>query len=92
MSCLLEGQPDDSAPGPTELAREPLLCAQSTALDLETEVPAGDLGLETAHRAQLVLLPVELKEEIDLLKVENRNLQEKLQREICLKEDLEKVS
>ncbi|XP_069423005.1 pericentrin isoform X18 [Ovis canadensis] len=74
-----------------ELAREPLLCAQSTALELETEVPAGDLGLETAHRAQLVLLPVELKEEIDLLKVENRNLQEKLQREICLKEDLEKM-
>ena len=71
----MEGQPDDSAPGPTELAREPLLCAQSTALELETEVPAGDLGLETAHRAQLVLLPVELKEEIDLLKVENRNLQ-----------------
>ncbi|XP_068825668.1 pericentrin [Capricornis sumatraensis] len=74
-----------------ELAQEPLLCAQSTALELETEVSAGDLGLETAHRAQLVLLPVELKEEIDLLKVENRNLQEKLQREICLKEDLEKV-
>ncbi|XP_040120477.1 pericentrin isoform X2 [Oryx dammah] len=74
-----------------ELAREPVLCAQSPALELETEVPAGDLGLETAHRAQLVLIPVELKEEIDLLKVENRNLQEKLQREICLKEDLEKV-
>ncbi|XP_070233953.1 pericentrin isoform X10 [Bos mutus] len=74
-----------------ELAREPLLCAQSVALELETEVPAGDMGLETAHRAQLVLLPVELKKEIDLLKVENRNLQEKLQREICLKEDLEKV-
>ncbi|XP_055425854.1 pericentrin isoform X14 [Bubalus kerabau] len=74
-----------------ELAREPLLCAQSTALELETEVPAGDLGLETAHMAQLLLLPVELKEEIDLLKVENRNLQEKLRREICLKEDLEKV-
>ncbi|XP_059746168.1 pericentrin isoform X2 [Bos taurus] len=74
-----------------ELAREPLLCAQSVALELETEVQAGDMGLETAHRAQLVLLPVELKKEIDLLKVENRNLQEKLQREICLKEDLEKV-
>ncbi|XP_027404097.1 pericentrin isoform X1 [Bos indicus x Bos taurus] len=74
-----------------ELAREPLLCAQRVALELETEVPAGDMGLETAHRAQLVLLPVELKKEIDLLKVENRNLQEKLQREICLKEDLEKV-
>ena len=55
-------------------------------------MPAGDLGLETTKRAQLTLLPVELKEEIDLLKVENRNLQEKLQREICLKEDLEKVS
>ena len=61
-------------------------------MELETEVQAGDLGLETTHRAQLTLLPVELKEEIDLLKVENRNLQEKLQREICLKEDLEKVS
>ena len=61
-------------------------------MELETEVPAGDLGLETTQRAQLTLLPVELKEEIDLLKVENRNLQEKLQREICLKEDLEKVS
>ena len=43
---------------PTELAREPLLCAQSVALELETEVQAGDMGLETAHRAQLVLLPV----------------------------------
>ncbi|XP_061280038.1 pericentrin isoform X9 [Bos javanicus] len=74
-----------------ELAREPLLCAQSMALELETEVPAGDMDLETAHRAQLVLLPVDLKKEIDLLKVENRNLQEKLQREIYLKEDLEKV-
>ncbi|XP_065798217.1 pericentrin isoform X2 [Muntiacus reevesi] len=74
-----------------ELAREPLQCVQSTALELETEVPAGDLGLETTHRTQLMLLPVELKEEIDLLKVENRNLQEKLQREICLKEDLEKM-
>ncbi|CAI9176048.1 unnamed protein product [Rangifer tarandus platyrhynchus] len=74
-----------------ELAREPLQCAQSTALELETEVPAGNLGLETTHGAQLTLLPVELKEEIDLLKVENRNLQEKLQREICLKEDLEKM-
>ncbi|XP_017907961.1 PREDICTED: pericentrin isoform X7 [Capra hircus] len=89
----LEGElPAEGSEEPgRELAREPLLCAQSTALELETEVPAGDLGLETAHRAQLVLLPVELKEEIDLLKVENRNLQEKLQREICLKEDLEKV-
>ncbi|XP_043330588.1 pericentrin isoform X11 [Cervus canadensis] len=74
-----------------ELSREPLQCAQSTALELETEVPAGDLGLETTHSAQLMLLPVELKEEIDLLKVENRNLQEKLQREICLKEGLEKM-
>ncbi|KAB0373803.1 hypothetical protein FD755_014059 [Muntiacus reevesi] len=76
---------------PAGLAREPLQCVQSTALELETEVPAGDLGLETTHRTQLMLLPVELKEEIDLLKVENRNLQEKLQREICLKEDLEKM-
>ncbi|DAA32976.1 TPA: hypothetical protein BOS_1476 [Bos taurus] len=85
------GAADGCVVSPSELAREPLLCAQSVALELETEVQAGDMGLETAHRAQLVLLPVELKKEIDLLKVENRNLQEKLQREICLKEDLEKV-
>ncbi|XP_059777750.1 pericentrin isoform X1 [Balaenoptera ricei] len=70
-----------------ELARVPLLCAHSTAL----EVAAGDLGLETMHKAHLLLLPTELKEEIDLLKVENRNLHEKLQHEIRLKEDLEKV-
>ena len=66
----------------------PLLGAHSTAL----EVAAGDLGLETMHKAHLLLLPTELKEEIDLLKVENRNLHEKLQHEIRLKEDLEKVS
>ncbi|XP_055271726.1 pericentrin isoform X5 [Moschus berezovskii] len=90
---VLEGElPSGPSEEPgQELAQEPLLCAQSTALELETEVPAGDLGLEAAHKAQLLLLPVELKEEIDLLKVENRNLQEKLQREICLKEDLEKM-
>ncbi|XP_057402114.1 pericentrin isoform X7 [Balaenoptera acutorostrata] len=70
-----------------ELARVPLLGAHSTAL----EVAAGDLGLETMHKAHLLLLPTELKEEIDLLKVENRNLHEKLQHEIRLKEDLEKV-
>ncbi|XP_061049741.1 pericentrin isoform X3 [Eubalaena glacialis] len=70
-----------------ELARVPLLCAHSTAL----EVAAGDLGLETMHKAHLLLLPRELKEEIDVLKVENRNLHEKLQHEIRLKEDLEKV-
>nr|XP_058921533.1 pericentrin isoform X9 [Kogia breviceps] len=70
-----------------ELAGVPLLCAHSTAL----EVAAGDLGLETMHKAHLLLLLTELKEEIDLLKVENRNLHEKLQHEIHLKEDLEKV-
>nr|XP_020732764.1 pericentrin isoform X5 [Odocoileus virginianus texanus] len=88
---LPTGPSEEPGQVPTELAREPLQCAQSMALELETEVPAGNLGLETTHRAQLTLLPVELKEEIDLLKVENRNLQEKLQREICLKEDLEKM-
>ncbi|XP_057552637.1 pericentrin isoform X4 [Hippopotamus amphibius kiboko] len=74
-----------------ELARTPLLCAQSRASEAETEVVAGDGGLATTHKAQLLRLPMELKEEIDLLKVENRNLHEKLQHEIRLKEDLEKV-
>lgn len=50
------------------------------------------MGLETMHKAHLLLLLTELKEEIDLLKVENRNLHEKLQHEIRLKEDLEQVS
>ncbi|XP_022452521.2 pericentrin isoform X2 [Delphinapterus leucas] len=86
---VLEGEKHvgpSEEPGP-ELARVPLLCAHSTAL----EVAAGDLGLETMHKAHLLLLLTELKEEIDLLKVENRNLHEKLQHEIRLKEDLEQV-
>ncbi|XP_007452564.1 PREDICTED: pericentrin [Lipotes vexillifer] len=81
------GQRSSGGARSPELARVPLLCAHSTAL----EVAAGDLGLETMHKAHLLLLLTELKEEIDLLKVENRNLHEKLQHEIRLKEDLEQV-
>ncbi|XP_064433707.1 pericentrin isoform X6 [Mirounga angustirostris] len=74
-----------------ELALVPLPCAQDTALEVETEVTASVLGLETEHRLKLSLLQTELREEIDVLKLENRNLHEKLQHEICLKEDLERV-
>nr|XP_035937510.1 pericentrin isoform X3 [Halichoerus grypus] len=74
-----------------ELALVPLPCAQDTALEVETEVTARVLGLETEHKLKLSLLQTELKEEIDVLKLENRNLHEKLQHEICLKEDLERV-
>ncbi|XP_030875166.1 pericentrin [Leptonychotes weddellii] len=73
-----------------ELALVPLPCAQDTALEVETEVTARVLGLETEHRLKLSLLQTELREEIDVLKLENRNLHEKLQHEICLKEDLER--
>lgn len=61
-------------------------------MEVETEVAARVLCLETEHKVKLSLLQTELKEEIDLLKIENRNLQEKLQYEVHLKEDLEKVS
>ncbi|XP_027437530.2 pericentrin isoform X8 [Zalophus californianus] len=74
-----------------ELARVPLPCAQDTALEVETEVAARVLGLETEHKLKLSLLQTELKEEIDVLKLENRNLHEKLQHEVHLKEDLERV-
>lgn len=65
---------------------------QDTALEVETEVAARVLGLETEHKLKLSLLQTELKEEIDVLKLENRNLHEKLQHEIHLREDLERVS
>ncbi|XP_026350335.1 pericentrin isoform X3 [Ursus arctos] len=74
-----------------ELARGPLPCVQDTALEVETEVAARVLGLETEHKLKLSLLQTELKEEIDVLKLENRNLHEKLQHEIHLREDLERV-
>lgn len=50
------------------------------------------LALETEHKVQLALLQTELKEEMNLLRIENRNLHEKLQHEIGLREDLEKAS
>ncbi|XP_047573599.1 pericentrin isoform X2 [Lutra lutra] len=78
--------------GPSEeLARAPLPCVQDVASQVETEVAARVLGLETEHKLKLSLLQTELKEEIDVLKLENRNLHEKLQHAVSLKEDLERV-
>ncbi|XP_060054826.1 pericentrin isoform X4 [Erinaceus europaeus] len=79
------------APTPSGPARLCLRCARDTALDVEAEVAARVLGLETEHKVKLSLLRTELKEEIDLLKIENRNLHEKLQYEIRLREDLVKA-
>ncbi|XP_054982112.1 pericentrin isoform X4 [Sorex araneus] len=73
------------------LARVCLRCAQDTALEVEAEVKARVLSLETEHKVQLVLLQTELKEEMNFLKIENRNLHEKLQHEVGLRENLEKV-
>lgn len=50
------------------------------------------LSLEAEQKVKLSLLQTELKEEIELLKIENRSLQEKLQHETHLKENLENVS
>ncbi|XP_055975520.1 pericentrin [Sorex fumeus] len=73
------------------LARVCLRCAQDTALEVEAELTARVLALETEHKVQLMLLKTELKEEMNFLKIENRNLQEKLQHEVGLRENLEKV-
>lgn len=62
-----------------------------TAADVDTVVVARVLALEAEHKVKLSLLQTALKEEVDLLKGENRRLCEKLQREVCLKEGLEKV-
>ncbi|KAM5334044.1 pericentrin isoform 2-T2 [Glossophaga mutica] len=75
----------------SELARMHLRGAQDLAVELETEVATTVLGLETEHKVKLSLFEMELQEEINLLKIENQNLHEKLQQEIRLKEDLEKV-
>ncbi|XP_040339619.1 pericentrin isoform X9 [Herpailurus yagouaroundi] len=90
---VMEGeQHTGSSEGPDEeLARVPLLCAQDTASEVETEVAARVLSLEAEHKLKLSFLQSELKEEIDVLKLENRNLHERLQHEIRLKEDLERV-
>lgn len=74
-----------------ELTRVPLQVAQDMAEEVETAVAARVLGLEAEHKVRLSL-QMELKEEIELLNVEKRDLLEKLQQEIRLNEDLEKVS
>lgn len=73
-----------------ELACMHLRGVQGPAVEVETKVATTTLGLET--EVKLPMLQTELQEEINLLKIENRNLHEKLQWEIRLKEDLEKVS
>ncbi|XP_024418336.2 pericentrin isoform X3 [Desmodus rotundus] len=77
-------------PGP-ELTRVHLRDAQDLAVELETEVATTVFGLETEHKVKLSLFEMELQEEINLLKIANQNLHEKLQQEIRLKEGLEKV-
>lgn len=70
-------------------------CPQTTqdvALQVDLEVAAIVLDLETENKVELTLPQADFKEEFELLKMENRNLHEKLQHEIRLKEDLEKVS
>ncbi|XP_037685884.1 LOW QUALITY PROTEIN: pericentrin [Choloepus didactylus] len=74
------------------LAQTRLQHAQDAASEVETEVAARVLSLENEHKVKLSLLWTELKEEIEPLKIENRNLHEKLQHEIHLKEGLEKVN
>ncbi|XP_047654521.1 pericentrin isoform X3 [Phacochoerus africanus] len=90
---VLEGERHAGLSGEpgSELAQATLLCAQSAASDVGTEVADGVSGLETECKAQPLLVSTEFKEEIDILKAENRNLREKLQDEIRLREDLEKV-
>nr|XP_031317003.1 pericentrin isoform X3 [Camelus dromedarius] len=77
------GEPDQ------ELARVPLLCAQNGALEAQAQVVAGVSHVGPEHKAQLSLLQMLLQDEVDLLRVENRSLREKLQREARLREDLE---
>ncbi|KAM4887471.1 pericentrin isoform 2-T2 [Thomomys bottae] len=69
-----------------------LQCMQNTTMEVDAQVAARILGLETEHKVQLSLLQTELKEEIERLKIENRNLYEKLQHETHLKEDLDNVN
>uniref|UniRef100_A0A8D0VKE3 Pericentrin/AKAP-450 centrosomal targeting domain-containing protein n=1 Tax=Sus scrofa TaxID=9823 RepID=A0A8D0VKE3_PIG len=90
---VLEGERHAGLSGEpgSELAQATLLCAQSAASDVGTEVVDGVSGLETECKAQPLLVSTEFKEEIDVLKAENRNLREKLQHETRLREDLEKV-
>ncbi|XP_076975378.1 pericentrin [Tamandua tetradactyla] len=75
-----------------ELAQMRLQYAQEAAFKVEMEVAARILSLENEHKVKLSLLQTEFKEEIEPLKLENRNLHEKLQHEIHLKEGLEKVN
>ncbi|XP_029422958.1 pericentrin isoform X2 [Nannospalax galili] len=74
-----------------ELVQVHLQGLQDMSLEIDALVAARILCLEAEHKVKLSLLQTELKEEIELLKIENRNLHEKLQHETRLKEDLESV-
>ncbi|XP_048202016.1 pericentrin isoform X2 [Perognathus longimembris pacificus] len=74
-----------------DLVQVHLQYRQDTAMEVDAQVAARILGLEAEHKVKLSLLQTELKEQIELLKIENRNLHEKLQHETHLKEDLENV-
>ncbi|MEJ1288118.1 pericentrin (kendrin) [Cricetulus griseus] len=76
-----------------ELAQEHLQYAQDMAMEADAQVAARILTLEAEHKdvCKVSLLQTELKEAVELLKIENRNLQEKLQHETHLKEELERV-
>ncbi|XP_071471062.1 pericentrin isoform X9 [Marmota flaviventris] len=67
-------------------------CVQDVTLKEDMQVAARVLALEAEHKVRLSLQQTELKEQIELLKIENRNLQEKLQHETRLKEDLESAA
>lgn len=75
-----------------ELACMSRQAALDMAEGLETAVAARVLGVEAEHKIKCLQLQTELKEEIDLLNTEKRDLLEQLQQEIRQKEDLEKVS
>nr|XP_048307392.1 pericentrin isoform X2 [Myodes glareolus] len=74
-----------------ELTQGRLQYEQDMALEADAQVAARILSLEDEQKVKLSLLQTELREEIELLKIENRSLQEKLQHETHLKEDLENV-
>ncbi|XP_042551225.1 pericentrin isoform X2 [Dipodomys spectabilis] len=91
---VLDLEPSLAAPSDQhspDLVQVHLRCMQDITTEEDAQVASRILGLEAEHKVKLSLLQTELKEEIELLKIENRNLHEKLQHETHLKEDLENV-
>ncbi|KAM9004934.1 pericentrin isoform 5-T5 [Sarcophilus harrisii] len=82
-----------------EMIKVRLQCAQDTARQVEAEVAQRlSLALEDDHKARVAQLQSQegrvsqLTEEVGLAQKENEDLQEKLQREVALKEEAEKKS